>query len=428
MMRATAFAVVVGVLTAISGQAQDRSVGAAPQRSTLYAVVGDELTQYAVDTDNMTLTPRATVQLPANVQYAWPHPSRKYLYVVWSNGGASYVGSRTGNWPLGDSHGLSAFRVGSAGALEPHGRAVALKARPIQLSVDSRAQHVLVAYSVPSGVTVHKLESDGTLGPEVQPSGRLDVGTYAHHVQADPSNTLVALVTRGNGPQPGKPEDPGALKVFAYKDGVLSNRKSIAPNRGFNFQPRDVAFHRSQPWLFLTLERQGQLEVYRINNGSVDEPSLFRKNTLADPTNVRPMQAASAVHLHPNGRFAYVGNRATAVTQVDGKPVLVGGENNIAVFAINQATGEPTLIQNADAHGIRPRSFSVHPNGRMLVVGNQNAFNVLDEKSKQVRRMPAGMSVFRIGEDGKLDFVRKYDVATEEPDRSLFWVGFVALP
>jgi len=422
-------ALLVWLFSAVSGQAPAGSAaGAAPDRSALYAVVGSELTQYAVDMDTMSLTRRGTVTLPANPQYAWPHPSRKYLYVIWSNGGASYVGSRTGNWPLGDQHGLTAFRVDSSGALAPQGRTVGLKARPIQLAVDPTAKHVLVAYSVPSGVTVHRLEADGTLGAEVPPSGHLDVGTYAHHVQADPSSKFVALVTRGNGPQPGRPEDPGGLKIFAYRDGVLSNLKSIAPNKGFNFQPRDVAFHRSRPWLFMTLERQGQLEVYRINDGSVDEPAMFRKNTLADPNNVRPMQAASAVHLHPNGRFAYVGNRATAVTLKDGKSVLVGGENNIAVFAINQTTGEPTLIQNADAQGIRPRSFSVHPSGRMLVVGNQNEFNVYDENAREVRKVPAGMSVFRIGNDGKLEFVRKYEVPTEEPDRSLFWVGFVPLP
>jgi len=427
-MRTKALALLVWMLAAISGLAQEGAAVPAPVRSALYAVVGNELTQYAVDTDSMTLTRRGTVTLPANPQYAWPHPSRKYLYVIWSNGGASYVGTRTGNWPSGDSHGLSAFRVGASGALEPHGRPVGLNARPIQLSVDPRGRHVLVAYSVPSGVTVHTIEPDGTVGREVPASGRLDLGTYAHHVQTDPSGRFVALVTRGNGPQPDRPEDPGALKILAYKDGVLSNLTSIAPNQGFNFQPRDVAFHRDQPWLFLTLERQGQLEVYRIRNGSVDEPALFRKNTLADPTNVRPMQAASAVHLHPNGRFAYVGNRATAVTQRNGQPVLVGGENNIAVFAIDQSTGEPTLIQNADAHGIRPRSFAVHPSGRMLVVGNQNEFNVYDEKAREVRTVPAGMSVFRIGTDGRLQFVRKYDVPTGEPDRSLFWVGFVPLP
>ena len=427
-MKTQALAILVGILAALPGLAQEGSAIAAPPRAALYAVVGNALTQYAVDVDAMTLTPRATVTLPANPQYAWAHPSRPYFYVVWSNGGASYVGSRTGNWPSGDNHGLSAFRVDASGALQPHGRAVALKARPIHVSVDPGGTHVLVAYSVPSGVTVHAIESDGTLGREVPSSGTLDSGIYAHHVQTDPSGRFVALVTRGNGPQPGTPEDPGALKIFGYKGGVLSNLKSIAPNRGFDFQPRDAAFHRSGRWLFLTLERQNQLEVYGIRNGAVDEPALFRKPTLADPGNVRPMQAASAVHLHPNGRFAYVGNRATAVRQMDGKPVLVGGENNIAVFAVNENTGEPTLIQNADAHGVRPRSFSVHPGGRMLVAGNQNAFNVYDEKTKQVRTLPAGMSVFRIGADGRLEFVRKYDVPTQEPDRSLFWVGFVPLP
>ena len=28
-----------------------------------------------------------------DVQYAWPHPSRKYFYVAWSDGGASYAAS-----------------------------------------------------------------------------------------------------------------------------------------------------------------------------------------------------------------------------------------------------------------------------------------------------------------------------------------------
>ena len=39
--------------------------------------------------------------------------------------------------------------------------------------------------------------------------------------------------------------------------------------------------------------------------------------------------------------------------------------------------------------------------------------------------VPACLSVFRIGNDGKLDFVRKYDV--EVGDRQMFWMGMVAL-
>ena len=51
----------------------------------LYANVGADLTHYEVDVDKMTLTPRETVTVPASVQYAWPHASRRYLYVASSN-------------------------------------------------------------------------------------------------------------------------------------------------------------------------------------------------------------------------------------------------------------------------------------------------------------------------------------------------------
>src|SRR5262245_54728676 len=54
-------------------------------RVSLYASVGSELTRYDADVDELTLVKRETVRLPANVQEAWPHPSRRYLYVGWSN-------------------------------------------------------------------------------------------------------------------------------------------------------------------------------------------------------------------------------------------------------------------------------------------------------------------------------------------------------
>jgi 6-phosphogluconolactonase (cycloisomerase 2 family) len=63
--------------------------------------------------------------------------------------------------------------------------------------------------------------------------------------------------------------------------------------------------------------------------------------------------------LHPSGRFVYVGNRASATTDVQGTPVSIGGENTIAVFSINQETGEPTLIQTADTRGFHPRTFAI---------------------------------------------------------------------
>ena len=48
----------------------------------LYANVGAELTHYDVDVAGAALIKRDTVTLPAGVQYAWPHASRRYLYVA----------------------------------------------------------------------------------------------------------------------------------------------------------------------------------------------------------------------------------------------------------------------------------------------------------------------------------------------------------
>ena len=45
------------------------------QRTVLYQSVGDRLTQWDVDVDAATLTPRASITLPSNIQYAWLHPS-----------------------------------------------------------------------------------------------------------------------------------------------------------------------------------------------------------------------------------------------------------------------------------------------------------------------------------------------------------------
>jgi len=40
-----------------------------------------------------------------------------------------------------------------------------------------------------------------------------------------------------------------------------------------------------------------------------------------------------------------------------------------------------------------------------------------------VKTVPAGLSVFRIGDDGKLTFARKYDV--DVGDKTMFWMGMV---
>ena len=394
-------------------------------RGVLYAAAGAELTQYDIDTENAALVKKSSIRLPANVQYAWPHPSRKYLYIAWSDGGASAAAPGATTVPSGKLHGVSAFRIDPrSGALQPMGQPVSLPARPIHLSVDMAGTHVLVAYNIPSSLTVHQLNADGTIGALVKQPAALDTGIYAHQVRVEPSNKNVILVTRGNLPTKDKPEDRGAVKVFSYEDGILKNRASIAPNGGVNFQPRHLDFDPSQRWIFLSLEGQTKLQVYPLaKDGSLAALPLFTKDSIANPAQKALRQNAGTLHIHPSGRFLYQATRSV-FPDASGRPLLGGGENSIAVYAINQQTGEPTLIQSADTRGAEPRTFALDPSARVLVVGNQSA--AFAGPGANAKLIPASLAMFRVGGDGKLDFVRKYDVDTSKG--SLFWMGIVALP
>jgi 6-phosphogluconolactonase (cycloisomerase 2 family) len=230
----------------------------------------------------------------------------------------------------------------------------------------------------------------------------------------------VTLVTRGNNAEAGKPEDPGAIKTFGFDKGALTNLASIAPGNGLGFGPRHLDFHPTQPWVFVSIERQNKLYVYKLDpaTGLAREP-MFIKDTLADPSS-KARQGAGPIHVHPNGRFVYVTNRASGVTEFEGKKIFAGGENSVAVFAINQDTGEPTLIQNIDGKGIQLRTFGIDPGARMLV-----AASIQPLPLREGGTLTAGLTVFRIGGDGKLEFARKYDVDTGSHQQ--FWSGMVTL-
>jgi 6-phosphogluconolactonase (cycloisomerase 2 family) len=390
-------------------------MAASAHRVALYAAVGPELTHYEVDVDAASLTRRATIALPANIHYCWPHASRPILYVA-SSDSDSGVGGR-----VGQNHHVTALALDPAtGALSPHGAPIPLPTRPIHLTTDIPSQYILVAFSNPSGLSVYRVNPDGTPGPEVEQQDEVYPGIYAHQVRVRLDNRKVILVSRGHDAAAGNPEEPGALNVFDYRNGQLADEMSVAPNGGYGFGPRHLDFHPTEPWVYVSLERQNRLDMFAFHDMTLLAAPLYQKATLAEPDNIRGRQAVGTVKVHPNGRFAYVANRASSTTDEGGRKVFVGGENNLAVFAIDPESGEPTAIQHVDTRGIHCRNFHIDPSGRLLVASHITGLPLRDGSL-----VPACLSLFRIGDDGKLDFVHKYDV--EVGHRQMFWMGMVGL-
>src|SRR5205807_7739611 len=159
----------------------------ASRKVALYANVGADLTHYDVDVASAELINRETVTLPAGVQYAWPHASRRYLYAASSS-------SASGYGPAGTEHHVTAFRIDPAsGALTKHGEAIRLPTRPIHMTTDIPSENILVAFNNPSALRIYRINADFTPGEEVKQPGPIDARIFAHQLRATPDNRLAAL-------------------------------------------------------------------------------------------------------------------------------------------------------------------------------------------------------------------------------------------
>ncbi len=381
------------------------------ERTVLYAAVGRRLTRYDVDVEGAALAERGTFDLPEGLQYLWRHASKPFLYAACSDGRPGFKGTK---------HFACALRMDPSGAVSLHGDVVPLPSRPVHISTDRDSRYALVAYPAPSGIGVHPIAEDGTLGAAIPQAPFPPLAKTAHQILITPDNRLAVFPLRGNHAEGDKPEDPGALVIFDYRDGRLAHRQTIAPDGGLGFGPRHVDFHPSRPWMYMSIERENQVALFEM--GERFEGPKYRTSTLERPDEEKPRQLVGAIHVHPNGRFVYVSNRADGTVDFNGRKVFNGGESSIAVFEIDAASGRPDRIQNADSRGMHPRTFSIHPSGKLLVAANMTTRDVRD--GDLVRNVPGGLSVFRIRDDGRLTFVGKHELDVR--DHHLFWAGFVS--
>ena len=63
---------------------------------------------------------------------------------------------------------------------------------------------------------------------------------------------------------------------------------------------------------------------------------------------------------------------------------------------------------------------------RKVIEESQRRIAQHEEEIAQIKTVMAGLSVLRIGDDGKLEFVRKYDI--DIGDKTMLWMGMVPLP
>ncbi len=374
----------------------------------LHMAVGPDLICQRIDRVDLSLHEVSRLTLAAPVQYVWPHPSRSLLYVACSNRPISRAD---------DLHLLVTVAVdeddGSMRVLAQ----VPLPTRPIHLTLDPQARHALVVYNAPACITAHAIDAEGRAGDVLAQSPAPRVGVFPHQVLMLPSGAVAVVVARGNHAVPGRAEEPGSFEFLSIDGGRLTHTASIAPGPGRHFGPRHIEFHPGGRWAAVSAERNNELHIYAVERDRFSAEPAFRISTLdTSPTGSRD-QLCGAVHFHPCGRFLYVVNRHdTAVYGDGGVPSILAG-NNIAVFAFDAETGRPELLQHVPTESVHVRTFSFDASGDLLVTAS--ILPALALRGDTVQRVPARLSFFRTGPDGRLTLARLQDVDNER--LNLFW-------
>lgn len=294
-------------------------------------------------------------------------PGGRFLFVAdctnaWQNGGALFsyaINRRNGRLSLINT-------VESAGVI------------PVHLSVSADGRTLLVANSGPfspdhrgrtiAAIRVHKngrLSDPHTVqsrrGASIDPERQSSA--HPHGVVLNPQQDRVFVPDLGRDVVDSYAFDPalGALRA--------DNQPAVTVPGGHG--PRDLKFHPRGKYAYLLTEMGDRVHCYQYIDGQL----LLLQDATIVPEGTSDRRGAE-LQIRPDGRYLYTTSRALGL---------------ITVFAVDDDSGKLTRVENRRATGVYPRSIAIHPNGRSLLVGNQQSNTIegfrLRRKSGRLKRL-----------------------------------------
>lgn len=291
----------------------------------------------------------------ANPSFLARHPSRPLLYCV------SEIADLEGK-PTG---GITALAIDlPSGTLMKINEQPSLGGGPCQVSVDPSGRCVVAAnYGGGSSVCMGirgdgglEPAADGVPGGFVQHEGssvnpQRQQGPHAHCARTSPDGKFVLV------------PDLGIDLVLVHA--LNASQATIEPKSAgvvpAGSGPRHVTFNKEGSRAYVINELALTVTGFDFDANEGTLVPFQTISTIPDEVSDREGFSTAEVVMHPSGRFLYGSNR---------------GHHSIAMFAVNEDTGELTLLGVEPIRGKTPRNFNVSPDGKWLLAGGQDSDTV----------------------------------------------------
>ena len=297
------------------------------------------------------------------------HPNGRFLY-------AAGESTRLEGKPVGA---VSAFRRDEqTGQLTLLNQQSAGGSGPCHVAVDPTGKCVLVANYGDGSIAALAIRADGTVAEPatvIKHEGssvnrERQAGPHAHFIIPDPGNRFALTCDLGL-------DQVLVYRLDAAKAGLTANDPPHAAVKAGS-GPRHLAFHPSGRFVFLLNEMSATLISFAYDAGRGTLRELQTVSML--PENYAGFKSGAEVQVNPSGKFVYGSNR---------------GDDSIAVFGFDEASGKLTFVQRQPTQGKTPRHFALDPSGQWLLAENQDSDSIVVFRvdAKTGRLSPTGQSV-----------------------------------
>ncbi|MEH7382092.1 lactonase family protein [Bacillus sp. JJ1533] len=317
---------------------------------------------FTLDTDEQKITDVKLAAELGNPTYVTVSQDNRFLYSVVKDGESGGVAAYSVNHQTGELKLLNSDA--SEGASPCH---VSVNKANNQVVTGNYHKGTIELYSVNSE-TGSIESSQSVVAHEGKGPHERQEKPHTHFTGFTPDEKYVVAI------------DLGIDKLITYeiKDDTLKevNSLSVRPGSG----PRHIAFHPNGKYAYIMTEISNEVVAlsYDSSNGSFTELQYI--STI--PNDFTENSQGSAIHISKDGKFIYAGNR---------------GHNSIAVFEVNEATGELTLVEMASSEGDWPRDFVIDPTEKFIVGSNQESSNLVlyarDEKTGKLTLIDSDITV-----------------------------------
>jgi 6-phosphogluconolactonase len=269
-------------------------------------------------------------------------------------------------YALGEGVGAEGQKCGAAsaytinlesGELSLLNKVLTLPATTCHIQLDNTNQVVMVTSYHGGMVGLSPILADGQLGTTAdiqQHHGAsllpIQDRPRAHSVFVDRANRYVGAC------------DLGLDKIILYKLDLAEKRLiphsevSITPGSG----PRHFVFHPSYQFGYVINELGSTITAFSYDEEQGTLTEIQSISTL--PTSYDGENACADIHVSPDGRYIYGSNR---------------GHDSIVVYAIDEQTGQLSVVEHAPTLGKHPRNFGISPDGRFVLVANKDSDNIV---------------------------------------------------